>query len=72
MQNLKRGLLRRHGAVICRETMMECIWGDGVTVGANVLDVHMANLRRLIGGNQRNSLIRTVRGVGYKLGGDDA
>jgi DNA-binding response OmpR family regulator len=64
-------LLRRHGSVIGRETMMECVWGDGMTVGDNVLDVHMANLRRLIGGNQRNSLIRTVRGVGYKLGGDD-
>lgn len=64
-------LLRRRGAVICRETMIECIWGDGMTVADNVLDVHMAHLRRLLGSNGRGSLIETVRGVGYKLGGDD-
>jgi DNA-binding response OmpR family regulator len=64
-------LLRRRGAVISRETIIECIWGEGVTVGDNVVDVHMANLRRLVGGGRKNSLIRTVRGVGYRLGGDD-
>jgi len=64
-------LLRRRGAVIAREAMIECIWGDGKTVADNVLDVHMANLRRLIAGNGKKSPIRTVRGVGYKLGGED-
>ena len=64
-------LLRRRGTVICRETLMECVWGEGVTVGDNVLDVHIANLRKLIGSNETNRLIQTVRGVGYKLGGDD-
>jgi DNA-binding response OmpR family regulator len=64
-------LLRRRGAVVCREQMIERIWGDGKTVADNVLHVHMANLRRLIAGKGQKMPIRTVRGVGYKLGGDD-
>ena len=64
-------LLRRRGSVIGRETMIACVWGDGVTVCDNVLDVHMANLRRLIATHEGKSPIQTVRGVGYKLGGDD-
>jgi two-component system response regulator QseB len=64
-------LLRRRGAVVRREAMIECIWGDGKTVADNVLDVHMANLRRLIAMNEQKSPIQTVRGVGYRMGGDD-
>jgi two-component system response regulator QseB len=56
-------LLRKPGAVLSRERLEESIYGWGEEVGSNAVEVHLHNLRRKIG----SSVIRNVRGVGYKI-----
>lgn len=61
-------LLRRPGQVFTREQMLTQIWGFDFEGSTNVLEVHVSALRQKLGDADR-SLIRTVRGVGYALGG---
>lgn len=50
-----------------REHLAELVWGYGVD--AHVVDVHVANLRRKLGDDaQAARYVRTVRGVGYRMG----
>jgi two-component system response regulator QseB len=56
-------LLRRVGRVQTRRVLEEHALRGGSSADANVLDVHMSNLRRKIG----PGYIRTVRGVGYVI-----
>ena len=49
--------------VITRRMLEEQVLPGGQTSESNVLDVHMSNLRRKIGGGY----IRTVRGIGYVI-----
>ncbi len=58
-------LLRRRGEVVARADILEGVFGYDFDPGTNVIDVHIAHLRRKIGpGSAR---IETVRGVGYRL-----
>jgi DNA-binding response OmpR family regulator len=55
------------GAVCTRGRIVAEVWGR-TWAGANrTLDVHVATLRTKLG---RPDLVQTVRGVGYRLGGD--
>lgn len=50
-----------------RDQLAQIVWG--FDVDAHVVDVHVANLRRKLGDDaQRSRYIRTVRGVGYRMG----
>jgi two-component system, OmpR family, response regulator len=52
-----------------RETLLSRVWGTDWTRDAHLIEVHVGNLRRKLGDNSRNGQwIRTVRGVGYRLG----
>jgi DNA-binding response OmpR family regulator len=60
-------LIQNSNRVVSRETLAREVW-DGMrraTPLDNVIDVHIANLRRKLDDNQR--LIQTVRGVGFVL-----
>lgn len=59
-----RALLERPGAVLSREQLEERLYGWGEEVESNAIEVHIHNLRRKLSPH----LIRTVRGVGYRLG----
>ena len=50
--------------VVPKGRLLERIWGPNWYGDAHVVDVHVSNLRRKIG----SAYIRTVRGVGYRLG----
>jgi DNA-binding response OmpR family regulator len=50
--------------VVSKGRLLERIWGPNWYGDDHVVDVHVSNLRRKIG----PALIRTVRGVGYRLG----
>jgi two-component system, OmpR family, response regulator len=52
-----------------RARILEQVWGFDADPLTNVVDVHVSNLRRKLGGSEAASLIQTVRGVGYKLRG---
>jgi DNA-binding response OmpR family regulator len=61
-------LMRHAGEVVTRSRLAEGVWETELDALANLLDVHVANLRRKIEGASASPLIRTVRGRGYLIG----
>lgn len=52
-----------------RGQLLERVWGPGWFGDDHVVDVHVANLRRKLGDDSRAPrYVRTVRGVGYRMG----
>ena len=49
--------------VFLREEILNDVWGTDVVVGDRTIDVHIRKIREKIGEN----LIKTIKGVGYKL-----
>jgi DNA-binding response OmpR family regulator len=60
-------LLRRPGAVVSREEILEEAWGEREEPLSNTVDVLIARLRRKIDRPRQPSRIETVRGMGYRL-----
>lgn len=58
-------LLRRKGQVVSREAILEEVWGWDRSVENNTLDAFMRLLRAKIDPIPGQSLIQTVRGIGY-------
>ena len=56
------------GEVVRRTTLLEKVWDMHFDPGSNVVDVHVGNLRRKLGRAGGESLLETVRGVGFRLG----
>lgn len=55
--------------VLSRRQLLDRVWGAGWFGDEHVVDVHIANLRTKLGDDSRKSrYVRTVRGVGYKMG----
>lgn len=64
-RQLATALLERRGTVVSRETLARGVWPDGMSRERNVLDVHVARLRRLLTGIGLE--LKTVRRRGYLL-----
>jgi two-component system copper resistance phosphate regulon response regulator CusR len=66
-------LLRHQGRVVSREMLARDIWKepDRFTPLDNVIDVHVARLRRKVDDQFEKKLVHTVRGVGFVLREDD-
>lgn len=67
-------LLARHaGRPVTREMLARTVWNDvpRATSLNNVIDVHMARLRRKVDDPHGRPLIRTLRGVGFSLGPEE-
>jgi two-component system response regulator MprA len=60
-------LMAAPGVVLSRETLLEQVWGTPDGASSNVVDVHVANLRRKVEASGQRRMIQTVRGAGYKL-----
>jgi DNA-binding response OmpR family regulator len=62
-------LLRHQGQVVSREMLARDVWKETMrhTPLDNVIDVHMARLRRKIDERFPAKLVHTVRGVGFVL-----
>jgi two-component system, OmpR family, copper resistance phosphate regulon response regulator CusR len=62
-------LMRYAGQVVSRETLARDVWKETArtTPLDNVIDVHIARLRRKVDLEQAVKLIHTVRGVGFML-----
>lgn len=58
-------LLRNAGKIIPRDVILERVWGIESDITENNLDVHIGALRRKLKEIKGESLIKTVRGVGY-------
>ena len=52
-----------------RPRLLERVWGPSWFGDEHVIDVHVANLRaKLSDGGQNPRFVRTVRGIGYRMG----
>ena len=60
-------LLRRRGKVVSRTEIQARIWEDSFDLSTNIIDVYINALRKKIDGGEREKLIQTVRGVGYRV-----
>jgi two-component system copper resistance phosphate regulon response regulator CusR len=62
-------LLRQPGEPVTREMLARDVWKETnrLTPLDNVIDVHVAHLRRKVDGEQAVKLIHTIRGVGFVL-----
>ena len=62
-------LLRNSGRIVSRETLAREVWQEirRATPLDNVIDVHIARLRRKIDDGFKCRLIHTVRGLGFVL-----
>jgi len=62
-------LMRHGGRVVTRQMLAEEVWREPrrLTPLDNVIDVHLANLRRKLDEEGRPGRIQTVRGVGFLL-----
>jgi len=62
--DLLRALAENRGRVLSREQLLEKIWGTEYFGEMRVVDVHLGHVRQKLGDE---SLIATVRGVGYRF-----
>ena len=58
-------LVSRKGRVFSRDQILDHLWGSEKAVIDRTVDVHIRNLREKLG--SAASLIKNIRGVGYKL-----
>lgn len=60
-------LLKNTDVVITREQLLDTVWGYDYDGENRTVDVHIHTLRNKLG--EAGEYIRTVRGIGYKIGG---
>ena len=67
-------LLRYEGQVVSRGTLARDVWQEADRSSSldNVIDVHIARLRRKVDADSPVKLIQTVRGVGFMLREEEA
>lgn len=59
-------LLEHEGRVMSRDMLMDIVWGSEFDGENRTVDVHIRTLRSKLG--EAGAYIRTVRGIGYKIG----
>ena len=61
-------LMRNAGRCVTRAMIIEHVWNLSFDTMTNVVDVYINYLRKKVDSGHEKKLIRTVRGVGYKIG----
>ena len=61
-------LMRNQGIVLTRDQLLTEIWGYDFDGETRTVDAHIRTLRQKLG--EQGSLVKTVRGVGYRIGGE--
>lgn len=61
-------LMRNQNIVLTRDQLLEDIWGYDFDGESRTVDVHVRTLRQKLG--VKGEIIETVRGVGYRIGGN--
>lgn len=54
--------------MLTRDQLLTEIWGYDFDGETRTVDVHIRTLRQKLG--EQGSLVKTVRGVGYRIGGE--
>jgi DNA-binding response OmpR family regulator len=60
-------LAERPGWVFTRDQLLDRLWGEDKIVLGRTIDVHITQLRKKLG--EHGKLIKSIRGMGYKLEG---
>jgi len=60
-------LLRHESQVVSRGMIMEHVWDMSIDPFSNTIDMHILSLRRKIEGKNKQKLIHTIPGRGYKI-----
>ena len=60
-------LMRNRGAALTRQQLLDEVWGAEPDVYSNVVDLYIHYLREKFKDAGHEDLIKTVRGVGYRL-----
>jgi DNA-binding response OmpR family regulator len=63
-------LMRHEGQPVSRTAIVEQVWKLNFDTMTNVVDVYINYLRRKLDSGYDRALIRTIRGVGYQIGGN--
>src|SRR5256885_9807133 len=63
-------LMRHAGQPVTRTAIVEQVWKLNFDTMTNVVDGYINYLRRKGGNGDGHRLIRTIRGVGYQIGGN--
>ena len=61
-------LLAEQGTVLTRAQLLDRIWGYEFDGESRTVDVHIRTLRQKLG--DAGKYIETIRGLGYKIGGE--
>ena len=62
-------LATRPKVVFTRRQLIDAVWGEGWVGDEHLVDVHIAHLRRKLDDDPNEGrFVRTVRGVGYRMG----
>src|ERR1700693_1211986 len=64
-------LMANAGRVLSRTMILEHVWDQSFDGANNIVDVYVHHLRSKIDDSAGHKLIRTLRGVGYVIGGDE-
>ncbi|PML97937.1 response regulator transcription factor [Vibrio breoganii] len=64
---LLRYLVEHAGQVVTRSLLFEAVWDYNFDPQTNVIDVHIARLRKKLEIEGQPNLIETVRGAGYRM-----
>nr|WP_152822023.1 response regulator transcription factor [Vibrio sp. B1Z05] len=64
---LLRYLIEHAGQVVTRSLLFEAVWDYNFDPQTNVIDVHIARLRKKLETEGQPNLIETVRGAGYRM-----
>ena len=56
--------------VYSRNQLLDNVWGDHVFIEERTVDVHMLRLRKALAPAGGQHLVKTVRGLGYRLSDD--
>ncbi|GAM57599.1 response regulator in two-component regulatory system [Vibrio ishigakensis] len=64
---LLRYLVEHAGQVVTRSLLFEAVWDYNFDPQTNVIDVHIARLRKKLEVEGKPNLIETVRGAGYRM-----
>jgi DNA-binding response OmpR family regulator len=63
-------LMRNQGQAVSLSSIVENVWKLNFDTMTNVVDVYINYLRRKVDLGYDRPLIRTIRGVGYQIGGN--
>lgn len=67
-----KALVKASPSVVKKEELFHLLWGSSDYVDENILQVNMTRLRKTLDGVGLSNRIKTIRGVGYQLVGDDS